>query len=161
MKIWSCKTVLIFLTAALASTSAGAVQEKLFSGVWVSNAEFCPLMEKIGTRAIFGNDIAIVTLEQGLVGYEFYCSFDEIAYGSDGKSLVISATCGDSAESFAETIYLDEYEREGADAPVRFEFNSDLITGQSRPGNGGEESRFLFSRCKNLTETMLFERSEP
>ena len=150
------------MMVCLAGTGvAFASQEQLFEGVWVSDAKFCPLMEKIGTRAIFGNDIVIMTPKRGFVGFEFFCSFDEFAYGSDGKSIVISATCDDPGESFPETIYLDRYQSERIDAPLRFEFNSEYITGQKRPGDGDEDSRFLFSRCDNLSEQLLIERSEP
>ena len=149
------------LGAIAGSVPASAARDNGFAGVWVTDAQFCPLMQQIGTRAIFGNDIAIVTLEQGLIGDEFFCSFDEFSYGPDGKSVVISATCSDSSESFPETVYLDFYESDRENAPVRFEFNSGYVTGQSRPGNGDEDSRFLFSRCDKLTTELLMERSEP
>ena len=161
MNIVRFKTTLLALCLGFVSSGAMATQEKLFAGVWVSNAKFCPLMEKIGTRAIFGNDIAIVTLERGFIGDEFFCSFDNISYGSDGKSVVISATCDDPGEQFRETIYLDRFDSADVNTPTRFEFNSAYITGQSRPGNGDENSRFLFARCDNLTEQMLIERTEP
>ncbi len=153
--------ILLLLVAGLGTSPALGEQDKLFEGVWVSNAEFCPLMEEIGTRAIFGNDIAIITMEGGFVGFEFYCDFNEFAYGTDGKSVLISATCGDSSEGFEESIYLNLYGGDGADNQMRFEFNSPYITGRDGPERGEEDSRFLFSRCDNLTETMLVERSEP
>ncbi len=134
-----------------------------FSGVWTSYAGACPLMRKVGTRAIFmsDEDFAIVTLGQGLIINEFFCDFDRIAYDGEGKSAIIRASCGDPGYSFEDVIYLDWMDEAGAGGQDRFEFNSSLITGETHPGKGDEESRFIFTRCDDLTEKMLAERSEP
>ncbi len=149
------------LTGALATGSPAGAQESPFSGVWVSDERFCPLIEEIGTRAIFGNGIAIITLGQGYVGHEFFCDFEELEFSDDGRSVEIAATCADSAESFADTIRLNLQEGEKTQAVARFELNSPLITGRQGPETVEEAERFVFARCDNLTETMLAERSEP
>jgi len=157
----SDKRILLMLLVALSASPAVAMQEKLFEGVWVSNDKFCPLMEEIGTRAIFGNDIAIITMEQGFIGFEFYCDFNGFEYGSDGKSVKISSFCGSSGEGYEDNIYLNLHAGDIGNNQMRFEFNSIFITGREGPEPGDENSRFLFARCDNLNETMLAERSEP
>ncbi len=142
-------------------SSASAAEEPFFTGVWVSDAQFCPLMEKIGTRAIFGNDIAIITPELGFVGFEFFCDFDDPRYASDAKSVTMSATCGDVGEDFEAEVYLSLFEGKSEDNRTRFEFNSLYITGNERPTAGADESRYLFARCNDLSEQLLIERTEP
>ncbi len=157
----SDKRILLLLLATLSASPALAKQEMLFSGVWVSDAQFCPLMEEIGTRAIFGNDIAIITMEQGFIGYEFYCDFNELEYGPDGKSVKIESFCGSSGEGYDDITYLNMHDGDIADDQMRFEFNSLFITGREGPEPGDEESRYLFTRCDDLSEQLLIERTEP
>jgi hypothetical protein len=137
------------LLAALLLSTAGSVfaVEAPFKGVFVTDPEFCDQVGEEGTFTIFGNDISILSLNEGLFAWEFSCDFNQIV--PDGDGLEISAKCMNPGEQFDDQIYLSVYDQ------TRIEFNSPLITGTRRPGDGGEEYRYLFSRCDQVKELKL------
>jgi len=137
----------VFAALALSMVDVARAAENRFDGVFVTNPDMCDLVGEDGTMAIFGNDIAILDLPDGLHGWELSCYFKRIA--PDGDGLKISARCMNRDVGFDAQIYLSVYEQN------RIEFSSPLITGVLRRGNDDKKYRFLFSRCDQVKELKL------
>ncbi len=139
----------VFAALALGMADVARAAENRFDGVFVTNPDMCDLVGTDGTMAIFGNDIFIMSLKKGFNGWEISCDFKRIVPDADGKGLTISALCGGPSEDFDDQIYLSVYDQD------RIEFSSLKITGSSRPGEGDEKYRFLFSLCDQVKELKL------
>jgi len=137
----------VFAALALGMVDVASAAENRFDGVFVTKPDLCDLVGEEGAMAIFGNDLAILSLKEGFHGWEISCYFKRIV--ADGDGLETSARCENRDVGFDAQIYLSAYDQN------RIEFSSRRVTDILRRTNSDKKYRLLFSRCEQVKELKL------